>query len=149
VNICINYTINKDICIDQVRRKSYLLKVNFVHYHGLILLMNSFNDICRPCYCCHEYVSCLDTTYGTSWRVPHTEQEIIALPDFTSGFHRGLCCPVIRVSLFHVIGLSFGFWIVIVPFVWLLSISRFFTLTLKQIVSFFLRHSLICNVSYR
>jgi len=32
-------------------------------------------------------------------------------PDFTSGFHRGSCCPVICVSLFHVIVLSFGFWI--------------------------------------
>jgi len=30
-------------------------------------------------------------------------------PDFTSGFHRGSCCPVIYVSLFHVIVLSFGF----------------------------------------
>jgi len=29
--------------------------------------------------------------------------------DFTSGFHRGSCCPVICVSLFHVIVLSFGF----------------------------------------
>jgi len=27
-------------------------------------------------------------------------------PDFTSGFHRGSCCPVIGVSLFHVIVLS-------------------------------------------
>jgi len=30
-------------------------------------------------------------------------------PNFTSGFHRGLRCPVICVSLFHVIVLSFGF----------------------------------------
>jgi len=30
-------------------------------------------------------------------------------PDFTSGFHRSLCCPVICVSLFHVIVLSIGF----------------------------------------
>jgi len=30
-------------------------------------------------------------------------------PDFTSGFHRGSCCPVICVSLFHIIVLSFGF----------------------------------------
>jgi len=30
--------------------------------------------------------------------------------DFTSGFHRGgPCCPVICVSLFHVIVLSFEF----------------------------------------
>jgi len=29
------------------------------------------NDICRPWYYCHEYVSFLDTTYnvGASWRV--------------------------------------------------------------------------------
>jgi len=30
-------------------------------------------------------------------------------PDLTSGFHRGSCCPVICVSLFHVIVLSFEF----------------------------------------
>jgi len=30
-------------------------------------------------------------------------------PDFTSGFHRGTCCPLICVPLFHVIALSFGF----------------------------------------
>jgi len=30
-------------------------------------------------------------------------------PDFTSGFHRGSCCPFSCVSLFHVIVLSFGF----------------------------------------
>jgi len=28
-------------------------------------------------------------------------------PDFTSGFHRVSCCPVICVSLFHVIVLYF------------------------------------------
>jgi len=44
-------------------------------------------------------------------------------PDFTSGFHRVSCCPVICVSLFHVIVLSFGFWVLIVPFVWLSCIS--------------------------
>jgi len=38
-------------------------------------------------------------------------------PDFTSGFHGGLCCPVICVSLFHVVVLSFGFLVLIVPFV--------------------------------
>jgi len=38
-------------------------------------------------------------------------------PDFASGFHRGSCCPVICVSLFHVIVLSFVFLILIVPFV--------------------------------
>jgi len=30
-------------------------------------------------------------------------------PDFTSGFHRGSCCPVIYVSLFHVIVLCLEF----------------------------------------
>jgi len=30
-------------------------------------------------------------------------------PDFISGFPRGSCCPVICVSLFHVIVLSLGF----------------------------------------
>jgi len=30
-------------------------------------------------------------------------------PDLTSGFHRGSWCPVICVSLFHVIVMSFGF----------------------------------------
>jgi len=29
-------------------------------------------------------------------------------PGFTSGFHRGPCCPVNFVSLFHVIAWSFG-----------------------------------------
>jgi len=29
-------------------------------------------------------------------------------PDFTSGFHKGSCCPVICDSLFHV---SLVFWI--------------------------------------
>jgi len=37
--------------------------------------------------------------------------------DFTSGFHRGSCCPVICVALFHVMVLSFGFCVLIVPFV--------------------------------
>jgi len=30
-------------------------------------------------------------------------------PDFTSGFHRGSCCPVICTYLLHVIISSFGF----------------------------------------
>jgi len=30
-------------------------------------------------------------------------------PDFTSGFHGDSCCPVVCVSLLHVIVLSFGF----------------------------------------
>jgi len=48
-------------------------------------------------------------------------------PDFISLFNRGSCCPVIRVSLFHVIFLSFVFWVLIVHFVWLLGIYIFFT----------------------
>jgi len=38
-------------------------------------------------------------------------------PDFTSGFHGASCCPVICVSLFRVIVLSFVFWVLVVPFV--------------------------------
>jgi len=37
-------------------------------------------------------------------------------PDFTSGFHTGSCFPVFCVSLFHVIVLSFVFYVLIVPF---------------------------------
>jgi len=47
--------------------------------------------------------------------------------DLTSGFHRGSCCRVICVVLFHVIVFSFGFWVLIVPFVWLLSIYNFYS----------------------
>jgi len=39
-------------------------------------------------------------------------------PDFTSGFHRSPCCPVICGSFFHVIVLSF----------WILSFDWFFCL---------------------
>jgi len=42
-------------------------------------------------------------------------------PYFTSGFQRGSCCPVICVSFFHMIVFSFGFRLLIVPFVWLLG----------------------------
>jgi len=48
-------------------------------------------------------------------------------PDFTFGFHICSLCPVICVFLFHVIVLSFGFWVLIVHFVWLQDISIFFT----------------------
>jgi len=41
----------------------------------------------------------------------------LAAPDFTSGYHRGSCCPVICVSLFHIIVLSFEFGGLIIPFV--------------------------------
>jgi len=38
-------------------------------------------------------------------------------PDLSSGFHRGSCCPVNCFSLFHVSALSFGFSVLIIPFV--------------------------------
>jgi len=38
-------------------------------------------------------------------------------PYFTSGFDRGSCCPVICVSFIHLIALSFGFLVLLVPFV--------------------------------
>jgi len=53
-------------------------------------------------------------------------------PDFISGFHRGACCPVICVSLFHVIVLSIGFWVLIVPSVWLLGIYIFYFIYLPH-----------------
>jgi len=76
--------------------------------------------------------------------------------DFTSGFHRGSCCPVICVSLFYMIVLSFGFWVLIVAFVWLLGIYIFFTLNLLTYVrivnctfsisqSIFISHYVKCN----
>jgi len=40
-------------------------------------------------------------------------------PDFASGYHTGSCCPVIRISLFHVSVLSF----------WILSFDYSFCLT--------------------
>jgi len=48
-------------------------------------------------------------------------------------FHRGWCCPVVCASLFHVIVLSFGFWLLIVSLVWLRGISIFFSLYYNSI----------------
>jgi len=79
------------------------------------------NDICRPWYCCHEYVSFMT---GAASRTCFPS----GATDFTSGFHRGSCCPVICVSLFPVIFLYFVFWVLIVPFVWLLGIYIYFLL---------------------
>jgi len=45
-------------------------------------------------------------------------------PDFISSFHKGSCCPVICVSLLHVIVLSFEFWLLLV---WLRTKFIFFT----------------------
>jgi len=53
-------------------------------------------------------------------------------PDFTSGFDRGSCCPVL---LLHVIVSSFVFWVLIVPFVWLLGIYIFYFMCLCMYVT--------------
>jgi len=44
-----------------------ILRKFFGRYHHLTLtyrvsVTTMVNDICRPWYCCHEYVSFLDTT---------------------------------------------------------------------------------------
>jgi len=61
-------------------------------------------------------------------------------PDFTSGFHRVSCCHVICVSLFHVIVLSFGFfllfdWLVSIIFtlVWTIDLRRHILVKMKYI----------------
>jgi len=111
-------------------RSTCTLTKCFGCYHHLTLLyrvsvITMANDICTPCYCCHEYIVFLDTT---SWRVPHAEQEMFTgAPGVASGFYRGSRCPVICVSLFHVIVLSFGFWVLIVH-VWLRGIYMFYLL---------------------
>jgi len=55
-----------------------------------------------------------------------------AYPSGASGFLRGSCCPVICVSLFYVIVLSFGLCVLIVPFVCLVSII-FFTSVMRYL----------------
>jgi len=67
-------------------------------------------------------------------------------PDFTSGFHRGSCCSVICVSLFHVIVLSFGFWVMIVPFVWLFGIYIFYFQIMLKNDSKWLRKEIILHI---
>jgi len=39
------------------------------------------DDICGPWCCCRGCVSFLDATWGTSWRVPRAEREVLALPE--------------------------------------------------------------------
>jgi len=75
------------------------------------------NDICRQSHCCHEYVSYdkADIMMGSACGEGNAYPS--GTPGFTSGFYRGSCCPVISVSLFLVIVLSFGFLVLIVPFV--------------------------------
>jgi len=53
------------------------------------------------------------------------------------GFHRGSCCPVICVSLFHVILLSFESWLFLL-FVCLVSVC--FLLMLREVDELFLNH---------
>jgi len=45
------------------------------------LALYSWCETFWPWYCCHEYVSFLDTTLGISWRVPNAEQEMLTLPE--------------------------------------------------------------------
>jgi len=60
----------------------------------------------------HEYLSFIYYDIGESMTGAASGAEN-AYPsgasNFTSGFHRGSCCPVICFSLFHVLVLSFGF----------------------------------------
>jgi len=55
----------------------------------------------------HSLIRHGDITTGAACRAGNAYPS--GPPDFTSGFHRGSCCPVICVSLFHVIVLSFEF----------------------------------------
>jgi len=55
-------------------------------YHASVTTMA--NDICRPWYCCHKYVM-TGAARGAGIAYPS------GAPDFTSGFYRGWCCPVI------------------------------------------------------
>jgi len=63
--------------------------------------------------CCHENVSFLnwydigDIMTGAACEAGNAYPS--GAPDFISDFHRGSCCPVICVSLFHVMVLSSGF----------------------------------------
>jgi len=109
------------------------IKKCFSSYHHLTLpcrvsVTTMANAICRPWYCCHEYFSFLDTTWdimtGAACEAGNSYPS--RAPDFTSGFDRGSCCPVICVSLFHLIVLSLGFWVLIVASVGLLGIYMFY-----------------------
>jgi len=66
------------------------------------------NDIYRPWYC--RFIPGYDIgdiVTGAACGAGNASPS--GAPDFTSGFHRGSCCPVICVSLFPVIVLSFEF----------------------------------------
>jgi len=65
----------------------------------------------------NKYFLFLDSKYGTLWRVPGAGTAYPSgAPDFTSGYYSGSCCSVICVYLFHVIVLSFGFWVLFLLF---------------------------------
>jgi len=73
-----------------------------------------------PWCCCRGSVSFLDVTWGDVMACTACgggDACPSGARDFTSGFHGGSCCPVICVSLFHVMVLSFRFLVLIVPFV--------------------------------
>jgi len=79
------------------------LKMFFGRYHHLTLpnrisVTTMANDICRPWYWWHNFVSFLDTTLRKSWRVLHVEQEMLTLPEH-------LVSPMVFIEV-HVI-LSF------------------------------------------
>jgi len=70
--------------------------------------------------------------------MPHAEQEKVTLPEHLMlllVFIVLQCYPVICVFLFLVIVLSFGFWLLIVSFVWLLGIYIFYFCTKYHINS--------------
>jgi len=52
--------------------------------------------------------------------------------DFSSGFRRGSCRPVICVSLFHVIVLSFEVLVLIIPFFDCLVSQYFYSQCLEK-----------------
>jgi len=94
----------------ETRLKS-ILKKFFGRCHHLTLpcrvsVATVASGICGPWYCCREYVFIpwcgvggivAGAACGAGGAYPS------GAPDFTSGFHRGSCCPAICVSLFHVI----------------------------------------------
>jgi len=69
-------------------------------------------------------------------------------PDFASGFHGGSCCPVICVSLFHVIVLSFEFLLFLL-FGCLVSIYFLINhIFYKVMLAGFVSHSLISKLLF-
>jgi len=64
-----------------IDRSTQLLSLRSQILPGQDNIVYEPNDTLWPCYCCQEYVSFIDTTQGTSWRVPHAEQEMLTLPE--------------------------------------------------------------------